>query len=88
MPSQCLPRAGSVPADNPQLRPALLSLRIATCHLPGSSSKAVCVEQRLVKLPPLICCHFAQRRVCDDLRDAAAQSALAIGGWPMSRILL
>jgi hypothetical protein len=52
--------------------------RIAACHFPGRSSKpqvfeAASVEQRQVELSTLKLAHVAQRRVADDLLDAAAQ---------------
>ena len=47
--------------------------RIAACQFPGRSSKLVGVEQRLVELPALKVAHLHERRVADDLRDAAAE---------------
>jgi len=48
-------------------------LRIAACHFPGRSSNAVGIQQRLVELASLLVAHVGERRVADDLLDAAAE---------------
>ena len=62
-----------VASHDAQPRPALLSLRDRRLPLPRQILEAGGVEQRLVELAPLEVAHLGERRVSDDLFDAAAQ---------------
>ena len=62
--------------DNAQPRPVLLRLGDRRLPLPGQILEAAGLEQRLVELAPLEVAYLGQRRVADDLLDAAAQRCL------------
>jgi hypothetical protein len=49
------------------------AITIAACHLAGRSLEGVGVEQRLMEVPALEVPHFSERRVDNDLPDAAAE---------------
>ena len=59
--------------DQPQLRPVPLGLEDRRLPLPWQVVEAVGVEQRLVELAALPVIHVHERRVADDLLDAAAE---------------
>jgi hypothetical protein len=62
-----------VATDDTQLRPVRLSLQDRRLPLARQVLESVGVEHRLVELAALFGAHFAERRVGDDLPDAAAQ---------------
>jgi hypothetical protein len=55
-----------------QLRLVLFGLDDRRLPLARQVLEFICLEQRLVELAPLIRAHVAERRVADDLLDAAA----------------
>jgi hypothetical protein len=62
-----------VASTNPQLRPVLLRDEDRCLPFAGQVLEAVGIEQRLVERAALLRRHVTQRRVGDDLSDAAAQ---------------
>jgi hypothetical protein len=76
-----------VAADDPQVRPVLFRLEDRRLPLPGQVLEAVGVEKSLVELPSLILAHPRQRRVADDLSDAAAERSVRHWGSLDRRIL-
>jgi hypothetical protein len=74
-----VPRTASVAFNDTQLRPALLGLHDRRLPLARQVFEGVGVEQRLVELAPLEVAHLGERRVADDLLDAAAQ--LGVRQW-------
>jgi hypothetical protein len=55
------------------------AFKIAACHFPGQILEALGLERPLVELAPLVVAHLGERRVADDLVDAAAE--LGAGQW-------
>lgn len=64
-----------------QHRPVLFGLQDGLPPLPGQLLEAVRLAQRLVELPALPVVHLAERRVANDLLDAAAQ----VPRWPRAK---
>ena len=73
--SLCCGRRPSVlvASGDAQLRPALLRLQDHRLPLARQVFEAVGLEQRPVELSTLLVAHLRQRRVADDLPDAAAK---------------
>jgi hypothetical protein len=66
-------RTDSVAVDDPQIRPPLLCLQDRRLPLPGQILEGVRVKQRLLEVSTLAFADLAQRRICDDHPNAAAQ---------------
>jgi hypothetical protein len=60
-------------ADKAEVRTRRFRLEYRCLPLPGQVFEHVGIEQRLVKLAPLLIAHVEERRVADDLLDAAAE---------------
>ena len=60
-------------SDDPQIRPVLLRPDDRPLPLPWQVLEGVGVEQRLEESASLIGVQVAERRIADDLLDAAAQ---------------
>jgi hypothetical protein len=63
-----------VASGDPRVGPVLLRSDDRRLPLPRRIVEVVGVEQRLLELAALLRAHLAQRRVADDLLDAAAQA--------------
>src|SRR5215208_3916595 len=62
-----------VARNHAKVRPVLLRLQNRRLPLPRQILEGAGLEQRLVELAPLRVVHLAERRIADDLLDAAAQ---------------